>query len=58
MTDGGDAMALYGVGAAWEVPGLSGAITGVGRVGAMTVDEDVPLVVTTVFTRPVLEPPP
>ena len=69
--DGGDSM-TYVVGAALEVTGKGGGeteaggaatgadvvVTGAAGAGAMTVDEDAPLVVTTVLARPVLEPSP
>ena len=69
MPDGGDSM-TYGVGAAWEVTGVGGGKTGAGGAAtrvdrgvtraagteAITVDEDVPLAVTAVLARPVLEP--
>ena len=59
-------MALYGVvvadpevaGAHWEVTGSAGAVTGAGGEGAMTVGKDVPLAVTAVLARPVLDPSP
>ena len=71
MPDGGNAM-TYSVGAAWEVIGVGGAVTGAGRAatgvdgavtgaakaGTMNVGEYVPLAVTNVLARPVLEPPP
>ena len=65
-------MALYGIGAAWEVTEEAGPVTGAGRTvtgaagvvngatgaGAMAVGEDVPLAVTAVLARPVVELPP
>ena len=65
-------MTLCGVGAAWKVTGVrgkiteaggvatgeDGAITGAAGGGAITIGEDVPLAVTAVLARPVLEPPP
>ena len=50
IPDRGDSMVLYGIRAAWEV-------TRAGWAGAMIVGEDVPLAVTTVLARPVLELP-
>ena len=61
---------MYGVGTAWVVTGVGEAVTGAGGTatgvdgavtgaagpGAMTVGEDVPLAVTDVLVRPVLEP--
>ena len=63
MPDGGDAMALYGVGAAWKATGAGGTVSradgtvtgavevviGAAAEGAMTVGEDVPLTVTAVL---------
>ena len=46
MPDGGDTIALYDVGEAWE------------GAGAMTVGKYVPLALTTLLARPVLESPP
>ena len=72
MPDGGDATALYGVvvadvevaGEARKVTEAASAVTGAGWVGigaggagAITVGEGVPFAVTTVLSRPVLEPP-
>ena len=71
MPDEGDSM-TYGAGAASEVTGVGGGVTGAGGgaagvdgkvtgtagAGAMTVGEDVPLTVTVVLARPVLEPSP
>ena len=72
MPDGGDLL-TYGVGAASDITGVGGALNGAGRAatgvdgavtireagaGAMTVCENVPLTVTAVFARPVLEPSP
>ena len=51
----------YRVGAASEVTILGGGVTGAAGAagaGAMTVGEDVPLAVTAVLARPVLEPSP
>ena len=66
MSDGGNAMALYGVvvagaevaGATWGVTKVGESVTEGGEVGVMAVGEDVPLVVTAALARPVLEPPP
>ena len=61
MPDGGDSMALYGVGATWEVTdrnrraatGAAGGVTGAVGAGAMTVvGEDLSLVMTAVLDRP------
>ena len=57
MLDGGDSM-TYGVGAASEVTGVGGGVTGAGGAGAMAVGEDVSLAMTVVLARPVLEPSP
>ena len=56
-------MILYGVvvvnvevtGATWEVIGAAGAVSGAGGAGAITVGENVRLVVTAILGRPVLE---
>ena len=56
----------YGLGAASNLTGAGGAVTGVdgalttgaAGAGAMTVGEDVPLAVTSMLARPVLEPSP
>ena len=72
MLDGGDSMALYGVGAAWEATGaaeavtgaggaptrVDGAITGADGAVARTVGEDVLLAVTAEPAQSMLEPPP
>ena len=72
MSDREASMALYDVGAAWEVTRAGGAVTAVGgaitraaraitgaaRTRAMIVGENVPLMVTTSLARPVLEPSP
>ena len=57
MPDGGDSM-TYGVEAASNLTGVGEAVNGATRVGAMAVGEDVPLAVTAVLSRPVLEPSP
>ena len=71
MVDEETSRALYGLGAAWEVSEAGGAVTGAGGalvgasrtvIGAAVVrvtvaGDDVPLAVTAVLTRPVLEPP-
>ena len=63
---------MYGVGEAWEVTrvggevteaggpatGVYGEVTGAAGAGAVSLGEDVPLAVTGVLARPVLEPPP
>ena len=62
MPDRGELMVLCGVGAAWGVIGVAGAVTrgggavtgaggvtGAGKAGAMIVVEDIPLVVTAVL---------
>ena len=70
LPDGADSM-TSGVGAASEVTGVSGGvpgaggeatgvyeeITGAAKAETMTVGEDVPLAVTIVLARPVLESP-
>ena len=70
MHDVDDSMALCGISTAWKT-GVGGAVTGAGEAasrvdgavtraagaGAMGLCEDVPLVVTTVLTRTMLEPP-
>ena len=43
---------------AGEITGAAGAVTGAAGAEGMTVDEGVPLVVTAVLARPVLESPP
>ena len=72
MSDREVSMALYSVGATWKAIGAGGAVTEVGgavtravRVTtgaagtrAMIVGEGVPLAVTSVLVRLVLEPPP
>ena len=57
MLDGGNSL-TYGVGAALDLTGVGGVATGAAGARAMTVGEDVPLAVTAVLARPVLEPSP
>ena len=72
MPDGGDSL-TYDVGAASDLTGVGGAVNGTGwaatgkdravatgktGAGAITVGENVPLAVTAVLVRPVLEPSP
>ena len=71
MPDEEASRALYGLGAAWEVSEAGGAVTGAGGaligasrtaigaavVRAMVAGDDLPLAVTAVLTRLVLEPP-
>ena len=72
MHDVDDSMALCGIRTSWKVTGVGGAVTGAGEAasrvdgavtraagaGAMRLCEDVPLAVTTVWARTMLEPPP
>ena len=63
MPDGGDSL-TYSVGAAADLTAVVGgavngageAATGAAGAGAMTVGRDVPLTVTALLARPVLEP--
>ena len=64
MPDGGDSL-TYIVGAAADLTAVGGAVNGAGEAatgaagaGAMTAGGDVPLTVTALLARPVLEPSP
>ena len=64
MPDGGDSLA-YGIGEASDLTGVGGAVYGAGGAaaraageGMATVGEEIPLAVTAVLARPVLEPSP
>ena len=64
MPDGGDSLA-YGVGATSDLTGVGGTVngeggaaTGAAGAGAMAVREDMPLAVTVMLARPVLEASP
>ena len=64
MPDRGDSL-TYSVGAAADLTALGGAVNGADEAatgapgrGAMTVGGDVPLTVTALLARPVLEPSP
>ena len=45
------------LGTVWEVAGVGGAVAGAGEAKTMAVGEDIPLAVTIVLARPVLEQP-